>query len=155
MLRIKYIFVGKIKTPYWCQAATHYDSRIKRWYKCQEVTIKDGTGRDRGEKKEREARAILKKITPKDLVVCLDEHGQTMTSTIFSSHLQKWFENPAKSPCFVIGGPYGLSGQVLERADLRLGFGPMTFPHELARVMLLEQIYRAGSILKNLPYHHD
>ncbi len=154
MLRIQYIFVGKLKSPYWRSAADHYDTRIKRWYKCRETIVRDGTGKDSAEKIAREGRAILGKVTPGHLVICLDEHGQTMTSPKLATRLQTWFEHPAKAPCFVIGGAYGLDRTVLDRADIKLSFGPMTFPHELARVMLFEQLYRAGTILKNIPYHH-
>ena len=154
MLRIHYIFVGKLKTPFWRSAADHYGQRIKRWYKCRETIIRDGAGKDPNEKISREGRAILNKITPGDLVICLDEHGQTMTSPGLARTLQSWFEHPVKTPCFVIGGAYGLDQQVLDRADVLLSLGPMTLPHELARVTLLEQLYRAGTILKKIPYHH-
>jgi len=154
MLRIHYIFVGKLKSPYWQSAATYYDTRIKRWYKCRETIVKDGTGKDPSERIAREGQAILGKITPRDRVICLDEHGPSMTSPDLARNLLTWFEHPVKAPCFVIGGAYGLDQSILDRADIKLSFGPMTFPHELARVMLFEQLYRAGTILKNIPYHH-
>jgi 23S rRNA (pseudouridine1915-N3)-methyltransferase len=154
MLRIQYIFVGKLKSPYWQSAATHYDTRIKRWYKCRETIVKDGTGKDPAERMAREGQAILNKITPRDYVVCLDEHGRTMTSPELARTLQTWFEHPVKAPCFIIGGAYGLDQRVRDRADTLLSLGPMTFPHELARVILCEQLYRAGTLLKNIPYHH-
>ncbi len=154
MLRIHSIFVGKLKSPYWRSSANHYHERIKQWYPYRETIIKDGHGKNIQEKIAREGQAILNKLTPKDFLVCLDEHGSTMTSTSLARHLQTWFEHPGKIPCFVVGGAYGLDQNVLSRADMVLSFGPMTFPHELARVMLLEQLYRAGTILKNIPYHH-
>ena len=155
MLHMKFIWVGKLKKPHWRTAAEHYSKRLGQWFRFREIIVKDGTGQNNADKIIREGQAILEKITPQDLVVCMDEHGRTMTSTRLSVQLQTWLEHPGKAPCFVIGGAYGLSTHVLERADISLSLSPMTFPHELARVILLEQIYRAGTILKGVPYHHE
>ncbi len=152
-MRIHSIFVGKLKSPFWRSAADHYQTRLKRWYTYKEILVRDGSG-THAEKKAREGQTILAKITSRDLVICLDEHGSTMTSPALAANLQTWFEHPVKAPCFIIGGAYGLDRAVLDRADLTLRFGPMTFPHELARVMLLEQLYRAATILRKIPYHH-
>ena len=152
---MKFLWVGKLKKPFWRSAADHYSKRIGQWFSSQEIIVKDGTGRDNESKKNQEGQAILNKITPQDLVICLDEHGRTLTSSRLSGQLQNWFENPGKTPCFVIGGAYGLSDAVLTRAEITLSLSSMTFPHELARVLLLEQIYRASTILKGVPYHHE
>ena len=88
------------------------------------------------------------------MVISLDRKGRLFTSRQLSSALKVWLETPGRTPCFVIGGAYGLSRDVVSRSDLTLSLGPMTLPHELARVVLLEQLYRADAILRNLPYHH-
>ena len=88
------------------------------------------------------------------MLICLDEKGKEMTSVELSKHLLHWTEDPNLTPCFVTGGPFGLSEEVRKAARVKLSLSKMTLPHELARTMLLEQLYRAASILKGSPYHH-
>jgi 23S rRNA (pseudouridine1915-N3)-methyltransferase len=101
-----------------------------------------------------EGRRILDKAGPADFLVVLDEGGEALRSVDLAQRLRAWTEAPATVPCFVVGGAHGLGAEVLAAARVRLALGPMTLPHELARVLLLEQLYRAASILRQLPYHH-
>ena len=108
-----------------------------------EIKVKD---------KEKESQDILKQIKPSDFVVLLDVQGEFMESLEYSKYLQK-LENEAKDIVFVIGGSYGVSDSVKQRANKLLSFSKMTFPHELFRLMFFEQLYRAYSLKNNKKYH--
>ena len=98
---------------------------------------------------------MLARIQPGDTVVLLDERGREMTSREFSSYIEKKTINVPKQLWFIVGGPYGFSPAVYSRANEKLSLSKMTFPHEMVRLFFVEQIYRAMTILRNEPYHHD
>ncbi|MCC8193125.1 MAG: 23S rRNA (pseudouridine(1915)-N(3))-methyltransferase RlmH [Deltaproteobacteria bacterium] len=154
MPRIHIIAVGRLREPHWKEAAEAYRQRLKHSFDLTETIVRDGDASlDAGERTRIEGERILQSVKSACMLVCLDERGEATTSARFARFLQQAFD-AARPPCFVIGGAYGLSEAVKERADKLLGLGPMTFPHELARVVLLEQLYRADSILRGRPYHH-
>lgn len=101
-----------------------------------------------------EERNLLKAIPSGARLVVLDEIGRTIDSRSFAKKLGDWRDQGAREACFVIGGAYGLTDAVRERADLLLSLSPMTFPHQLVRVLFAEQLYRAWSILNRTGYHH-
>lgn len=155
-MRLRCVFVGKLKEPFFKQAAEHYIKKLGRFHKLDLVELKDAPGKLPPEDKRlREGRALLEALDPKNFVIILDERGKELESRSLAANLQRWTEDPGRTPCFVIGGPFGHSDEVRARADLLLSLGKATWPHELCRVMLLEQLYRAASINKGLPYHHD
>lgn len=98
---------------------------------------------------------ILDKISPADFVVLLDERGRQFSSVEFASYMEKLMGSGRKRMVFVIGGPYGFSEDVYARADARLSLSRMTFNHEMVRMFFVEQIYRAMTILRGEPYHHE
>ena len=152
--RIKFIFVGKVKQDFWKKAENFYLHRIGNFFNVELIVVKDSK---RGSIKDRvnfEAKEIKKKILSSDFVVSLDEKGKLLTSTDFAKKLTTWTELPNKIPCFVVGGPYGLSCDIKKKSDFLFSLSPLTFTHEMARVILLEQIYRAYQILINSSYHH-
>lgn len=104
--------------------------------------------------KDMEGEMVLRKLTPSDFVVLLDEHGKEYTSPEFSEFMQKQMSAGRKRLVFVIGGPYGFSNAMYERADSKLSLSKMTFNHEMVRAFAVEQIYRAMTILRGEPYHH-
>jgi 23S rRNA (pseudouridine1915-N3)-methyltransferase len=106
-------------------------------------------------RKEQEAAALLAAFPPGAKVVALDESGQTLDSRAFADRLARWRDQGVEHLVFVIGGADGLGGTILEGADLCLAFGRMTWPHQLIRSMLAEQLYRAVTILSGHPYHRD
>lgn len=156
MRTLRILAVGRIRTPFWQQAATHYMERIRHNCRLTETVVKDGgaalppTARNADE-----GARLIAAMGPTDIVVCLDEHGRNMTSRDFAGFIERLTENATRTPCFVIGGAFGLDKSVLQRAEHKLALGPMTFPHEMARVVLLEQLYRVDAILRGAPYHHD
>ena len=154
MKSVRIVAVGSIKTPHWRDAAAHYKQRLSHSLRLEEIEIKDAdAGLPPKERKERESSRLLGVVRPPDIVFCLDERGTGHDSRSFADMLRCLYE-AGKRPCFIIGGAYGLAESVRDSAVHCLSLGPMTYPHELARVILLEQIYRAETILAGTGYHH-
>lgn len=107
----------------------------------------------KGGGKSAEGALLTKAIPAGSLIVCMDEHGKTLTSPQFANKLSTWRDSGSTELTFVIGGADGIASEVLSKADFKLSFGAMVWPHMLARVMLTEQLYRAASILAGHPYH--
>ncbi len=153
--KIKFIFVGKIKKRFWKEVEGFYEKRLSPWFVIQKIIIKDGDSSLCIEDRVRiESDRILKKVQSNDILICLDEMGKMFSSGQFAKKLTKWIESPGKVPCFAVGGPYGIHDTLKKRSDFLMSLSPMTFPHEMARIILLEQIYRAKQIINNSPYHH-
>lgn len=153
---LRIVAVGRLRTPHWKTAATHYLSRLARWRAVMETIVKDADpALSPAARCAAEGRAVLAAFTPSDIPVCLDERGKCLTSRQFAAFLQTLSEDANRIPCFVVGGAFGLDDAVRAASRHILAFGPLTLPHELARVVLLEQIYRAEALLRNLPYHHE
>jgi 23S rRNA (pseudouridine1915-N3)-methyltransferase len=106
-------------------------------------------------RKARESSAMLAALPGKGALVALDEKGKSLDSRTFAARLGNWRDSGVEDVTFAVGGPDGLGAEVLDRADLRLAFGAMTWPHQLVRLMLAEQLYRAVTILSGHPYHRD
>lgn len=105
-------------------------------------------------RKQEEGRALIAAL-PEGVVVCLDEHGRTMASGAFAAQLRRWRDDGRPALSFVIGGADGLGPEAASRADLVLSFSPLTWPHQLVRIMLSEQLYRVTTILSGHPYHRE
>lgn len=106
------------------------------------------------QQKQMEGKLILEKLNPSDYVVLLDENGKIFSSEGFADYIQKRLNSGMKQLIFMIGGPFGFSEEVYERADGKLSLSKMTFSHQMIRPFFVEQLYRAFTILKNEPYHH-
>lgn len=155
MSKLYVLSVGKIKTVFWREAAEHYRARLAKGRQVEVVVARDGDAALPPEaRKKQEGERILAALPPGVCLICLDEHGESMTSAAFAGYLQKLWD-ASRPPCFIVGGSYGLSPDVLEKAHKTLSFGPMTLPHELAQALLWEQIFRADSILRKTGYHHE
>ena len=158
-MQIRIIAVGKLKEAYFSDAAAEYSKRIGRFAKIETVQIPDRRIPDRASAAqerqvlEQEGQDILAKIAPQDYVVALCVEGKKLDSPAFAQKLSALALSGKSTVTFVIGGSLGLSDTVKRRADLRLSFSDMTFPHQLMRVILLEQVYRAFKILANETYH--
>lgn len=148
---MKMVCVGKIKEKYLATGVADFTRRISKFTKLEIVEVKDEkiiSGPDRI--KEVEGERLLKQIKDTDFVVALDENGKEFDSREFSAWLKR---NQDKHVVFVVGGALGLGNNIKKRANLILAFSMMTFPHQMARLILLEQIYRAFTIIKNIEYH--
>lgn len=152
------ICVGRLKERYWRDAACEYEKRLTRFGRFEEIEIPDlpepanSSEAVEAQIRAKEGRAILQKIRDDDIVVALCIDGKQLDSVGLSGMLQK-LTDTGRRVVFVIGGSLGLSPEVVARAQHRLSFSPMTFPHQLARVMLLEQVYRALKISAGEKYH--
>lgn len=154
MRTIRLLAVGRLKTPHFKAAAEHYAKRISHTARFEEQNVKDADpDLPIAERKDREGKGLAKLLRPNDVLVCMDEHGKHLTSREFATFIERCSES-GRTPCFIVGGAYGLSPEILAQAKHTICLSAMTFPHELARVVLLEQIYRAENILSNTGYHH-
>lgn len=157
-MKVKLIYVGKTGKSFLREGEKEYTKRLKRYIPFDVVEladVKNAKKRSEEEIKAMEGEAILKQLKPNDRVVLLDEKGKEMSSVGFSKHLQKQFNSGAQGLAFVIGGPYGFSEKVYQRADERLALSKLTFSHQMIRMFFIEQLYRAQTILKGEPYHHQ
>lgn len=135
-----------------------YISRIQRYSGIDIIQVpelKNTRNMPVDEQKVREGKKILQSVNSDDYVVLLDEHGRELRTVEFSKLIEKTFLLPKKRIVFVIGGPWGFSDEVYSRGDIRLSLSKMTFPHQLVRLLFIEQLYRAFTILKGEPYHHE
>lgn len=151
MSRIRVIWVGKTAKGFPQDGVDHYLKRIRpyREIECVDVRPGDHSGRDPVQALRMEGEAILKRIDDRARVILLDERGTALSSP----DLARWLEErPAAT--FVIGGAYGIDGRVVARADDRLSLSKLTLPHQLVRIVLLEQLYRAFTLQHGHAYHH-
>ena len=152
------ITVGKTTTPYIQAGIDEYCKRLKRYvpFSIKSLPdIKNSRKLTESQQKEEEGKIILGEVSVSDYVVLLDERGEMFTSRGFSDFVQKGMSGGKKRMVFIVGGPYGFSPQVYSRANFLLSFSQMTFSHEMIRLFFTEQIYRAMTILRGEPYHHD
>lgn len=146
---IKIICVGKIKENYLKDAINEYTKRLTKYTRLEVFELNDFSSYDA---KEKEADLILKNISKDDYIVTLEIEGKQMTSVELSKMIESQMIN-SKNITFIIGGSYGLSDRIKGISNLSLSFSKLTFPHQLFRVILLEQIYRSFKILNNETYH--
>lgn len=158
-MKISVICIGKIKEKYFISAIDEYSKRLSKYIKLNIIELPDEKApenlspADENIVKLKEADKILKNIKSKDFVVALSIDGNPLDSIQFANFLQTNKTNSVSHILFIIGGSLGLHSSILERANYKLSFSKMTFPHQLMRVILLEQLYRAERILNNEPYH--
>lgn len=158
-MNITLITVGKLKEKYLKEAIKEYSKRLGRYCKLNIIELADEKTPDNASEKdellikEKEGKTILSKVRETDYVIALDLGGKDLTSEEFSKFIDRCAVTGNSNITFIIGGSLGLSDEVRRRANYKLCFSKMTFPHQLFRVMLLEQIYRAFRISKGEPYH--
>lgn len=158
-MRITLLTVGKIKEKYFTDAIAEYSKRLSRYCKLDIVQVQDEKTPDRAPEainlqiKEKEGKRILDNIKEDAYVIALVIQGKELSSEQLARKLSDLTVQGKSHIVFIIGGSLGLSDEVISRADYKLSFSPMTFPHQLMRVLLLEQIYRAFRINAGEPYH--
>ena len=157
-MTIKLITIGKTDSPELHMLICTYQNRLKHYVKFElELLpdIKNAKNLSETAQKEKEGELILKKLKDTDLLVLLDENGKMYSSVDFSHYLQKKMNAGTKSLILAIGGPYGFSDAVHRKADGKISLSKMTFSHQMVRLIVVEQLYRAFTILRNEPYHHQ
>lgn len=155
-MKTKLILVGKTTDKHLTAVIDDYAERIGHYMPFEVVVVpelKNTKSLSEAQQKEREGELILQKTKPSDTVVLLDERGAEFSSVDFAKWLERK-QTSARTLVFVIGGPYGFSQAVYDRADEKLSLSQMTFSHQLIRLVFTEQLYRACTIIKGEPYHH-
>ncbi len=158
-MNINIICVGKLKEKYLRDAAAEYQKRLGRYCRIQIRELKEArlaenaSAAEEEEVKSEEGKNILKTLSSSSFVIALDIGGKEISSEQLAEKIGSLAGMGESTVDFLIGGSLGLSDEVKKRADFRLSFSPMTFPHQLMRVILLEQIYRSFKILRKEPYH--
>lgn len=157
-MKIELAVIGKTSIGYLKQGIDEYIKRLKHYvpFEIKYIDdIKNTKNISEDQQKRTEGAKILSLLDKSDFVVLLDEHGKEYTSIQYSSYIQKRMLSGAKKVVFVIGGPYGFSQEVYDRANDKISFSKMTFNHEMIRLIFMEQLYRAYTIINHEPYHHE
>lgn len=150
--------IGKTDSPYLQTGIADYASRLPHYIPFEMTVIpdvKNSRGMSEEQQKTAEGKQILAQVETSDTLVLLDEGGRQFTSRQFAQFFTKAALSGARRLVFVIGGPYGFSADVYARANQRVSLSPMTFSHQMVRLIFVEQLYRAQTIIKGEPYHHD
>lgn len=155
-MKLRIISVGKTRQSHVTDGIALYLKRVSRVFPTELVDVPDlKAGKHPPQQaKDLEAERLLAAVPPGARLIALDEGGEMFSSQGLAEWLQERMNRGERHLCFLIGGPYGHGQAVLAAADLRLSLSAMTFPHDLARLVLMEQLYRATTILRNEPYHH-
>ena len=157
-MNIKLIAVGKTDNPALQQLISTYEKRLSYYINFELLLlpdIKNSKSLSEEQQKIKEGELILSYVEPSHHLILLDERGKEYTSIAFADELQKKMNTGIKQLTFVIGGPYGFSQAVYQRANSKLSLSKLTFSHQMIRLFFVEQLYRAFTILRNEPYHHQ
>lgn len=152
-MNITFICTGKTTEKYVLEGMWLYLERLKHYCKFALIEIEAGKG-DAAQIRKKETENILKRVGEKDFLILLDEKGKEILSTGFADIIKHHQNISTKNLVFIIGGAYGFSEEVYKRSNLKMALSKMTFPHQLVRIIFLEQLYRAFTILKGEKYHH-
>lgn len=157
-MKIELMAIGRTTNRELAQLIEHYADRVGHYVPFKFTAlpdVKNTRSQSEAQQKAAEGQLFLRAIEPSDWVVLLDEHGKELTSVEMSRYVQRKMQSVPKRLLFLIGGPYGFSDEVRSRAAESLSLSKMTFPHELIRLIFVEQLYRAFTILRGEPYHHE
>jgi 23S rRNA (pseudouridine1915-N3)-methyltransferase len=157
-MKIALLQIGKTNDKFISDGVEEYSGRIRKYSGFEIITIpdlKNTRNMPVAEQKMKEGEKICKLLSSEDYVVLLDEKGKEFSTIEFSEQMGKIFMFARKRVLFVIGGPYGFSGEVYDRADLRMSLSRLTFSHQLVRLLFTEQLYRVFTVMKGDPYHHE
>lgn len=157
-MKITLLVVGKTEDKYLIEGIEKYLNRLKHYIGFNLLVIpdiKNTKNLSEAQQKAKEAELILKQISNPDTVILMDERGKKYTSVAFSNYLNKQMIGSVQHLIFIIGGPYGFDESIYKRANGSMSLSDMTFSHQMVRLFFVEQLYRAFSILKGEPYHHE
>ncbi len=157
-MKIVFLTVGKTEDAYLKEGIDKYIKRLKHYARLEFVEInelKNTKALTPEQQKAKEAELILKKLSPLDYVILLDEKGTEFSSKQFAAYLDKKAISSTSTMIFIVGGPYGFDDTLYTRANDKLSLSRMTFSHQMIRLLFVEQLYRAFTIIKGEPYHHE
>ncbi len=152
---LRIIAVGKRHDPALTAAIEDYSTRLKSFAKVEWVIVPSVSGKNKDQQIEQESEALLNRIKPQEYVVLLDERGTAMTNPQLAQKFEGVLSGGQSSMVFVIGGAYGVSETLQQRASFTWSLSPLVFPHQLVRLILAEQLYRTFSFIQGHPYHHE
>ena len=155
-MKFRLVCVGRLSEDWLKQGAAEYLKRLQRHYSIEIIELKEEQGqqKDVAGLVRREGIRILERIPADAVAIVLDEKGKQVGSEVLAERLQEEMLHAGRDWCLVIGGPYGLDPAVRSRADWLMSLSKMTLTHQMARLLLLEQLYRSGTIIRNEPYHN-
>ena len=153
-MELRLLMVGRTDRGPVSDLVTHYLGRLPRGFSVEQTVLPEAGKGEVAYRQRVECDRIMSALKPGERVVVLDERGTPLTSVGFAGRLGAWRDQGVRKVVFVVGGAYGMTDEVRERADLVLALSAMTFPHQLVRVLFAEQLYRATAILQGSPYHH-
>lgn len=155
-MKIKLLLMGKTTDESIRRIEADYEKRIKRYTAFESIVIDNSSVRNGPESviRQKEGEMILKRLSPGDHLILLDERGKSYTSVQFANEINNWMTSSKKTVVLTIGGAYGFSDEVKQRANGMVSLSAMTFSHQIVRIIMMEQVYRAFTILNNEPYHH-
>ena len=157
-MRTYLILIGKTTNSHIVSLIDDYASRLKHYIGFDIITIpelKNTKSLSAEQQKQQEGELILKQLQAGDHVVLLDEHGKELRSVEFSHYMEQRMQTVSKRLVFIIGGPYGFSPDIYAKANEKLSLSKMTFSHQMVRLIFVEQLYRAMTIMRGEPYHHE
>ncbi len=157
-MKILIIHCGKTEENYLVTGVEKYEGRLKHYLSVETIylpALKNTKALSKEEQKEKEGAAILAKLQNTDYIVLLDEKGKLFSSVEFSKYLTQHINGGTRRMVFITGGPYGFSDEVYAKANYKISLSPMTFSHQMVRLFFIEQLYRAMTIQKGEPYHHE
>jgi len=157
-VKIKLLWVGKTADKYLEEGISIYCKRLIHYCRFETQTlpdIKNAKNFSKEELKDKEGKLILEATGTSDIMILLDDGGKQLTSPKLADYVQKLLNRGAQQIVFVIGGAYGFSDEIYNRAETKLSLSPLTFSHQMVRLIFTEQLYRAFTILKGEPYHHE
>jgi 23S rRNA (pseudouridine1915-N3)-methyltransferase len=157
-MKITLLTVGKTEDAYIKEGIDKYLKRLKHYTKLELIDLpelKNTKALTQEQQKSKEAELILKKLSATDHVILLDEKGMEFTSVQFADHINKKAIGSVQNLAFIIGGPYGFDDSVYQRANAKMSLSRLTFSHQMVRLFFCEQLYRAYTIIKGEPYHHE
>lgn len=153
-MRIRLLFVGRTERGYVADGLEDYLHRAGRMAEVETIIVPEERGADPERQRAEEGRRLLAALKPGERLVVLDERGELLQSMAFAGKLSAWRDSGTRQIAFAVGGAYGHTDELRARADLILALSPMTFPHQLVRLLFAEQLYRALMIMNRRPYHH-
>ena len=157
-MKVALVLVGKTVNKHFIDLIDEYAGRVKHYIGFDIITIpelRSTKNLSAEQQKQQEGELILKQLQPGDHVVLLDEHGKEYRSIEFSKYMENKMLTVSKRLVFIIGGPYGFSPDVYDKANEKLSLSKMTFSHQMIRLIFVEQLYRAMTIMRGEPYHHE
>ena len=157
-MKVELWVIGNTSFPYLKEGTAIYEKRLKHYLPLEYSVIpdiKNAKNRTNEQLKTKEGELILKKLDKGDWLILLDEGGKEFSSLKFAKYMENMLQQSHKRLIFVVGGAYGFSSDVYQRSNAKMSLSKMTFSHQMVRLFVLEQLYRAMTILRNQPYHHE